>query len=243
MPTNHGHDPLTIPNAARHPRTTSNVIHSLWRAARWKTRIYPICLIPTTIQLALQRNTRKVGMTISKLEAKRDELDAGFGRRDEDRAVTARSRRAALSRFASANPWLPPLMLFFAANNQCPSPGLLPRFPTGSVSSIPNTIRTYSSSTPLFYGPHPRLMSGLDFLPSSPPIHKEWERRRLRKKNRPYSEGRIELVDMAHRYSFSVLEPTPPLPTQPLALAMPSALVMMARGLRRPCLLKVARRC
>ena len=84
------------------------------------------------------------------------------------------------------------------------------------------------------------------------------ERRRLRKKSRPLREGRIELVDMAGWYSFSdgeglagnvrpamptdvsfvdelhqrhpVLEPTPPLPTQPLVLTMPSAPVMMASG-------------
>jgi hypothetical protein len=40
-------------------------------------------------------------------------------------------------------------------------------------------------------------------VPPSLPIHKERERRRLRKKSRPFREGRIELVDMAGRYSFS----------------------------------------
>jgi len=90
-------------------------------------------------------------------------------------------------------------------------------------------------------------MSSLALLPPSPPIHKERGRRRLRKKIRPLREGRIELVDMASRYSFSdgegparnarsatpsdvssvderhqhhpVLEPTPPLPTQPPVMA------------------------
>ena len=187
------------------------------------------------------------------LEAKRDELDddAEFGRRDEeDRTVTARSRRAALSRFASANPSPPPPMPFFPSNNQPPSPEPLPRSPSASVFSVPNTIHTYSSSTPLVYGSNPRPLSGFGLLPPSPPIHKERERRRLRKKSRPLREGTIELVDMAGRYSFSdgegptrngrpttpmsnassvdelrqhhhVLEPTPPLPTQPSVSVMP----------------------
>ena len=193
------------------------------------------------------------------MEAKRDDLDAEFGRRDEeDRTVTARSRRAALSRFAPPNPSPPPPMPFFPSNNQHPSPEPFPRSPTASVFSVPNTIYTYSSSTPLVYGSHPRPMSSLALLPPSPPIHKERERRRLRKKSRPLREGTIELVDMAGRYSFSdgeglprntrsatpsdvssvderhqhhrVLEPTPPLPTQPSVLAMPSAPVMTASG-------------
>ena len=48
------------------------------------------------------------------MEAKRDDLDTEFERRDEeDRAVTARSQCAALSRFAPANPSPPPPMPFF----------------------------------------------------------------------------------------------------------------------------------
>jgi serine/arginine repetitive matrix protein 2 len=193
------------------------------------------------------------------LEAKRGDLDAEFGRRDEeDRTVTARSRRAALSRFAPPNPSPPPPMPFFPSNNQHPSPEPFPRSPTASVFSVPNTIYTYSSSTPLVYGSYPRPMSSLALLPPSPPIHKERERRRLRKKSRPLREGTIELVDMAGRYSFSdgegsarnarsatpsdvssvderhkyhpVLEPTPPLPTQPSISAMPSAPGMTASG-------------
>jgi len=34
-------------------------------------------------------------------------------------------------------------------------------------------------------------------------IHKERERRRLRKKSHPRPEGRVELIDMAGRYSFA----------------------------------------
>jgi len=189
------------------------------------------------------------------LEAK---LDSEFGRRDEeDRTVTARSRRAALSRFASANSSPPPPMPFFPTNIQHPSPEPFPRSPTASVFSVPNTIHTYSSSTGLVYGgSHPRPMSGFALLPPSPPIHKERERRRLRKKSRPRPEGTIELVGMASQYSFSdgegptkngrsatpmsdvsstdeyhrVLEPIPPLPTQPSVLATPSVPVTMASG-------------
>ena len=48
------------------------------------------------------------------METKREESDQESGRRDgEDRTVTARSRRAALSRFGSGNPSPPPPMPFF----------------------------------------------------------------------------------------------------------------------------------
>ena len=192
------------------------------------------------------------------LEAK---LDSEFGRRDEeDRTVTARSRRAALSRFATANSSPPPPMPFFPTSVQHPSPEPFPRSPTASVFSVPNTIHTYSSSTALVYGgSHPRPMSGFALLPPSPPIHKERERRRLRKKSRPRPEGMIELVGMASQYSFSdgegptkngrsatpmsdvsstdeyhnhhrVLEPIPPLPTQPSVSATPSVPVTVASG-------------
>ena len=185
-------------------------------------------------------------------------LDSEFGRRDEeDRTVTTRSRRAALSRFA-ANSLPPPPMPFFPTSVQHPSPEPFPRSPTASVFSVPNTIHTYSSSTALVYGgSHPRPMSGFAFLPPSPPIHKERERGRLQKKIRPRPEGTIELVGMAGQYSFSddegsmkngrsatpmsdvsstdeyihrVLEPIPPLPTQPSVLATLSVPVTMALG-------------
>ncbi|KIM35749.1 hypothetical protein M413DRAFT_325892 [Hebeloma cylindrosporum] len=144
------------------------------------------------------------------LEGALDPEFGGGGRREEeDRTVTARSRRAALSRFAASNnnPSPPPPMPFFPPSNSHPSPEPFPRSPTASVFSVPNTIHTYSSSTPLVYGSHSHLrpaLSGFALLPPSPPIHKERERRRLRKKSRPRPEGRIELVDMAAgRYSFS----------------------------------------
>jgi hypothetical protein len=58
---NHAHDPLTIPNAARHPPLMA--VHYLWRATGWKIGIYPRRLMPTTTELALRQNTRKIGMT------------------------------------------------------------------------------------------------------------------------------------------------------------------------------------
>jgi len=89
-------------------------------------------------------------------------------------------------------------------------------------------------------------------------MHKERERKWLRKKSHPLREGRIELVDMAGRYSFSdsedparnarsatpsdlssvderhqhhhLLKSMPPLPTQPSVLTMPSVPVMTALG-------------
>ena len=95
---------------------------SLWQAVRWSIGIYLRRLITTT-QLALRRD-----------------LGAEFGRRDEEvRTVSARSRRAALSRFAPANP-LPPLPMPFFPNTHRPSLPLvlrrLARFPS-KIPSIP----------------------------------------------------------------------------------------------------------
>ena len=108
-----------------------------------------------------------------------DELDPEFGRR----TATAQSRRAALSRFASANPLPPPpgglCHSSPLTNNQRPSPEPFPRSPTAHMFSISNIIHTYSSLTPLGYGSHPRPISGFALLPPSPPIHKERERMNL----------------------------------------------------------------
>ena len=65
------------------------------------------------------------------LEAKCDNLDAEFGRRDEeDGTVTARSPYGVLSRFAPANPSPPPMPFSPSAP--------FPRFPTAAVFSVPN---------------------------------------------------------------------------------------------------------
>ena len=98
---------------------------------------------------------------------------------EEDRTVTVKSRRAALARLSA--------------------PGHLPHSPTSSVFSVPTTIHTYSSTA------HLRPTSAFALIPPSPPIHRERERRRLRKKSRPKPQGVIELVEIPsqERHSFS----------------------------------------
>ena len=108
------------------------------------------------------------------MEAKHDESDQESGRGDEeDRTVTTRSRRAALSWFASGNPSPPPPMPFFHTNSQHPSPEPFPHYLTASALSVSNTIRIYSSSTVPVYGSHPRPMSDFALLPPSHPCIEE----------------------------------------------------------------------
>lgn len=96
---------------------------------------------------------------------------------EEDRTVTAKSRRAALARLSTPGHHYPP------------------RSPTSSVFSVPTTVHTYSSTT------HLRATSAFALIPPSPPIHKERERRRLRKKSRPKPQGMFELAEMPYRPS------------------------------------------
>ena len=132
------------------------------------------------------------------LEAKRDELDSEFGRRDEeDRTISPRSRCAALSRFASAIS-SPPPMLFFPINIQLSSPEPVPRSPTANVFSVPNTSYTYSSSTALVYGSHPRPNSVTPFAP-----HTQRAREEAVKEEEPSASRGDEGVCMAVQYSFS----------------------------------------
>lgn len=141
-------------------------------------------------------------------ETEDDGAEFGFTEKEEDRTVTARSRRAALKRLSSSSnlapPSLPPpLPTNFLVNTSQqhaqagpyrtfqPFP---PRSPTASVFSIPTTTQThdhyYSSTT------HLRPTSAFALLPPSPPIHKERERRRLRKKSRPKPQGTFELASL-----------------------------------------------
>jgi len=95
----------------------------------------------------------------------------------------------------------PPPTPFFPSNSKHPSPE--PRSPTASVFSVTNNIHTYSSSTPLVYGSHPRLTSSLALLPSSPPIHKEREDAvKEEKSSFPRRENQVGRYGMASRYSF-----------------------------------------
>ncbi|KAG7099204.1 hypothetical protein E1B28_001071 [Marasmius oreades] len=133
-----------------------------------------------------------------------DDMDFNLHDKDEDRTVTARSRRNALPRLSTSDaaatfnatppPPVPPIpMSLLNANN---STALhFPRSPTTSVFSAPsvNSGRNsvaysyYHNSSTTHLRPTVSRQSTTGFanLPPSPPIHKERERRRLRKKSRP----------------------------------------------------------
>ncbi|TFY75545.1 hypothetical protein EWM64_g8467 [Hericium alpestre] len=122
-----------------------------------------------------------------------DEEDDGPALGDEeDRTVTARSRRTAVPQ-PSPPPPVPPL------------PTSFPGSPSLSVFSIPSGRDSvaYSSAAhlPLRAGSN----SALAMLPPSPPIHKE--RRRLRKKSRPPEDNVFELLDRSRDE-----RPPPPAP-------------------------------
>jgi hypothetical protein len=109
-----------------------------------------------------------------------DDENSEFGLfSEEDRTVTAKSRRAVLARLSAPSHHLP-------------------HSPTSSVFSVPTTIHTYSSTA------HLRPTSAFALISPSPPIHKERERRRLRKKSRPKPQAVFELVEISsERPSFS----------------------------------------
>lgn len=125
---------------------------------------------------------------------------------EEDRTVTARSRRAAASRtHTSTSAGTPPppvpalpisLNIPFSTATQP-----FPRSPTTSVFSVPSgrdsVAYSYSNSTTNLRPTVSRSSAGksLANLPPSPPIHKERERRRLRKKSRPQPDGVFELAE------------------------------------------------
>ncbi|TFK35721.1 hypothetical protein BDQ12DRAFT_706594 [Crucibulum laeve] len=146
-----------------------------------------------------------------------EDEEFGYADKEEDRTVTARSRRAALSRLTttangSPPPPVPALPLPFQLASHTTTTGLgigiphpFPRSPTSSVFSVPASIADGRSSNPASSTTLLRPISsrgssgggasaaGLAGLPPSPPIHKERERRRLRKKSRPVREGVYEL--------------------------------------------------
>lgn len=143
-----------------------------------------------------------------------DDVDFGLAGAEEDRTVTARSRRA-------PQPHTPPPpvpSIPFTLTPIIPTPSTsttthlsapFPRSPTASVFSVPTSsvadTTSLRSTAPL----RPSLSrtsanNALKYLPPSPPIHRE--RRRLRKKSRPHPQGVMELVDMAHHYPLSDTE-------------------------------------
>ncbi|KAK7038373.1 hypothetical protein R3P38DRAFT_543541 [Favolaschia claudopus] len=141
-----------------------------------------------------------------------EDAELGFGA-DEDRTVTARTRRtlAPYSLNSSPPPPVPPLPGGITPASSIgrgaglgmlglniPDPGLglqpFPRSPTASVFSAPDNAsiaytHTSAGSTTALTRPRQvaQLAKGLAGLPPSPPIHRE--RRRLRKKSRPNGAG------------------------------------------------------
>ena len=132
-----------------------------------------------------------------------DEEDGpDFADQEEDKTVTAHSRKATLSK-SSPPPPLPQLPL-----SPVPPGEAFPGSPTMSVFSVPSgrDSATYSSVA------HLPLRGGasLTMLPPSPPAQKG--RRRLRKKSRPPDNNVFELLD---REQDPTPLPSPPQPTTP----------------------------
>ncbi|TCD70738.1 hypothetical protein EIP91_002114 [Steccherinum ochraceum] len=132
--------------------------------------------------------------------------DFGSGSKEDDRTVTSRSRRATLPMHAPGGTPPPPVPSIPATLLGISDPSPFPRSPTASVFSVPvssaggreSIAYSYSSTAHLALRP---TTSGSSFsaLPPSPPIHRERERRRLRKKSRPprLDDNIYELDDRA----------------------------------------------
>jgi serine/arginine repetitive matrix protein 2 len=141
-----------------------------------------------------------------------DDMELGFADKDEDRTVTARSRREGTSHpnhnlNSTPPPPVPPIP--FALLSQTDLGGHdqpFPHSPATSVFSAPSlgsgrdsvafSYYHNNSTTHLRPTVSRSTLGGLSNLPPSPPIHKERERRRLRKKSRPHPEAVYELVDL-----------------------------------------------
>ncbi|KAF8625459.1 hypothetical protein AX17_006860 [Amanita inopinata Kibby_2008] len=156
-----------------------------------------------------------------------EEEEFGFMDKDEDRTVTGRLRRPRFARLNSLTnhplsltppppvPSIPASLLTqhippTAQNrelNTSPTPQPFPRSPSSSVFSLPTTIAgesAYYGSTAHLHPTASRTSSsggGFAHLPPSPPIHKERERRRLRKKSRPQPQGVFELIAVEPNHS------------------------------------------
>ncbi|KAG6909511.1 hypothetical protein DXG01_017068 [Tephrocybe rancida] len=163
-----------------------------------------------------------------------EELGSYADRDEEDRTVTARSRRAP-AQFSSSPPPVPALPLPFLLPNSATGPSPFPRSPTSSVFSVP-TARPPSSAFTVTSTTHlrptsSRSSSALSGLPPSPPIHRERERRRLRKKSRPQGaaielaviRGESDGYDYREESEVEVRPVTPPPPVPQSTPATPSA--------------------
>ncbi|KAF8992512.1 hypothetical protein BDQ17DRAFT_1332263 [Cyathus striatus] len=156
---------------------------------------------------------------------------------EEDKTVTSRSRRAlSLSRSSTSSshpspPPVPPFPTFLGMGLSStvglgilPSPPQpFPRSPTSSVFSVPTTAdhaSQYHGSTTHLRGSFTRSGGNtLSGLPPSPPIHRERERRRLRKKSRPVAAGpgvfELSEVDPEEGRARSMSRPRTPSPPRP----------------------------
>ncbi|KAF7364134.1 hypothetical protein MSAN_01072600 [Mycena sanguinolenta] len=152
-----------------------------------------------------------------------DDEELGFGE-EEDRTVTARSRRtlASVSSAAGSSNFTIPngdigrsagMGIIIPGTGGGTAPFPFPRSPTASVFSAPDThpdnasiayTHTSAGSTTALNRPRANASTkgakGLAGLPPSPPIHRERERRRLRKKSRPSKGagggGMLEMREM-----------------------------------------------
>jgi hypothetical protein len=143
--------------------------------------------------------------------------DIGFGEKEEDRTVTARSRRVAPSHLTP-----PPPVPFLPDGLNTRDHALSP---TTSIFSLPTSVGTsrpessagYSFNSTLGLrgtisgGPVRSSAHRFAALPASPPIHKE--RRRLRKKSRPsHVDGTV--IELEDRSPVQPVE-TPPRASSP----------------------------
>ena len=196
-------------NISRPSSSTSQAIlqqHSEQHADNWDDDFEDARNSPrNAIRMTAHRKGEEIWDDQSDLENETEDngADFGFADREEDHTVTAKSRRAALQRLSSSSaaPSLPPPMppplptTLSHGPYQSFSRPFPQRSPNSSVFSVPTTAQThqthdYSSTT------HLRPSSAFALLPPSPPLHKERERRRLRKKSRPKPQGTFELASL-----------------------------------------------
>ncbi|KXN80822.1 hypothetical protein AN958_07258 [Leucoagaricus sp. SymC.cos] len=147
-----------------------------------------------------------------------DEDDFGVASAEEDRTVTARSRRAPQAHNTPPPPLpsIPFTLIPLSTTTTRSSPHVTPHLnppstttpfpcsPTTSVFSVPGSLSIAETTSLRSTAPlRPSLSrnpnaNALKYLPPSPPIHRE--RRRLRKKSRPPPQGVVELIDMGHHH-------------------------------------------
>ncbi|KAF5349912.1 hypothetical protein D9756_009304 [Leucocoprinus leucothites] len=176
-----------------------------------------------------------------------DEADFGGIGAEDDRTVTARSRRAPQSH--TPPPPVPTIPFTLtpvtasastSTNTHLTTP--FPRSPTASVFSVPGSsiaettsLRSTAPLRPSLSRNAASASNALKYFPPSPPLHRE--RRRLRKKSRPQPQGVMELVDMSHHHHYPLSDtdadhqrldelderrtPSPPPTPDPISASVP----------------------